>query len=98
MVKIVERIIFRDDGTIENTTRKIEIPGKINGQKMLSAVMNLNGWNLVVKDQTNDIGMIIKGENESELISLKSLLEKTTISVAIQIPLNIQPPPTVADD
>jgi hypothetical protein len=29
MVKIIERIIFKDDDTIENTTRKIEIPGKV---------------------------------------------------------------------
>ena len=28
MVKIVERITYRDDGTLENTDRKIEISGK----------------------------------------------------------------------
>ena len=27
MVKIIERITYRDDDTLENTDRKIEIPG-----------------------------------------------------------------------
>lgn len=31
MVKIIERITYRDDDTLENTERKIEIPGRVVG-------------------------------------------------------------------
>lgn len=97
MVKIIERTTFNDDNTLEKTTSKIEIPGKINGNSMMAAVMNLHGCHLVIKDRTHDTGMIIKGENETDLMTLKSLLEKTTISITIQVPLNI-PTPTSTDD
>ena len=33
MVKIIERITYRDDDTLENTERKIEIPGRVVGSQ-----------------------------------------------------------------
>ncbi len=33
MVKIIERITYRDDDTLENTDRKIEIPGRVVGSQ-----------------------------------------------------------------
>ncbi len=33
MVKIIERITYRDDDTLENTDRKIEISGRVVGSQ-----------------------------------------------------------------
>ncbi len=98
MIKIIERITYKNDDTIEKTTQKIEIPGKINGQTMLSAVMDLQGWNLVIKNLSNDTSMIIKSDHASDLKTLEVLLKKTIISIAIQVPLNLPLPPGTNDD
>jgi len=98
MIKIIERITYKNDDTIEKATQKIEIPGKINGQTMLSAVMDLQGWNLVIKDLSNDTSMIIKSDCASDLKALETLLKKTIISIAIQVPLNLPLPPGTNDD
>ena len=47
MVKIIERITYRDDDTLENTERKIEIPGRVVGSQMTAGVLNIMGWHLV---------------------------------------------------
>ena len=75
MVKIIERITYRDDDTLENTDRKIEIPGRVVGSQMVAGVLNIMGWH--------------DGENEHDLLELKRLLEKTTMKIAIQVKLNL---------
>ena len=50
MVKIIERITYRDDDTLENTDRKIEIPGRVVGSQMVAGVLNIMGWHLVMID------------------------------------------------
>ena len=35
MIKIIEHITYRDDDTLENTERKIEIPGRVVGSQMV---------------------------------------------------------------
>jgi hypothetical protein len=89
MVKIIERITYRHDDTIENTSRKIEIPGKVIGSEMTSGVMNLLGWHLVIKDKTHNTDIIIDGNNETDLLELQRLLQKMQIKISIQIPLNL---------
>jgi hypothetical protein len=56
---------------------------------MIAGVMNLWGWNLVIRDNENSTGIIIHGENESDLVELKKLISRTTIKISIQVPLNI---------
>ena len=87
MVKIVERITYRDDETLENTDRKIEISGKIVGSQMTAGV--LKGWHLVMLDPEHQTSIQIDGDQESELQELKRLLEKTVIKISIQVKLNL---------
>lgn len=89
MVKIIERTVYKNDKTIESKTHKIEIPGEINGGTMLSAVMNLDGWYLVMKDRENNICIIIEGNNEADLLSLENLFKQMTASITILTPLNL---------
>ena len=81
MVKIIERMIFKEDNSLKKKTRKFEVPGKIMGNTMFAEVLNLHGWNLVIKD--GDAGMIITGKNEAELLELKKLLKETNISFTV---------------
>ena len=89
MVKIIERITYRDDDTLENTDRKIEIPGRVVGSQMVAGVLNIIGWHLVMKHREHLTSIQIDGENESDLLELKRLLEKTTMKIAIQVNLNL---------
>ena len=82
MVKIIERMIFKEDNSLKKKTRKFEVPGKIMGNTMFAEVLNLHGWNLAIKD--SDAGMIITGKNETELLELKKLLEETNISFTVR--------------
>lgn len=34
MVKIIERMIFKEDNSLKKKTRKFEVPGKITGSTM----------------------------------------------------------------
>ena len=86
MVKIIERITYRDDDTLENTDREIEIPGRVVGSQMVAGVLNIMGWHLVMIDLTS---VQIDGENENDLLELKRLLEKTTMKISIQVNLNL---------
>ena len=81
MVKIIERMIFKEDNSLKKKTRKFEVPGKITGSTMFSEVLNLHDWNLAIKD--GDAGMIITGKNEAELLELKKLLKETNISFTV---------------
>ena len=81
MVKIIERITYRDDDTLENTERKIEIPGRVLGSQMVAGVLNIMGWHLT--------SVQIDGENENDLLELKRLLEKTTMKISIQVRLHL---------
>ena len=74
MVKIIERITYRDDDTLENTDRKIEIPGRVVGSQMVAGVLNIMGWHLVMIDREHLTSVQIDGENESDLLELKRLL------------------------
>ena len=76
MVKIIERITYRDDDTLENTERKIEIPGRVVGSQMTAGVLYIMGWHLVMIDREHLTSVQIDGENESDLLELKRLLEK----------------------
>ena len=97
MVKIIERITYRDDDTLENTERTIEIPGRVVGSQMVAGVLNIMGWHLVMIDREHLVmidrehltSVQIDGENESDLLELKRLLEKTTMKIAIQVKLNL---------
>ena len=86
MVKIIERITYRDDDTLENTDRKIEIPGRVVGSQMVAGVL---GWHLVMIDREHLTSVQIDGENENDLLELKRLLEKTTMKISIQVKLNL---------
>lgn len=89
MVKIIERITYRDDDTLENTERKIEIPGRVVGSQMVAGVLNIMGWHLVMIDHEHLTSVQIDGENENDLLELKRLLEKTTMKISIQAKLNL---------
>ena len=89
MVKIIERITYRDDDTLENTERKIEIPGRVVGSQMTAGVLNIMGWDLVKIDREHLTSVQIDGENENDLLELKRLLEKTTMKISIQVNLNL---------
>ena len=89
MVKIIERITYRDDDTLENTDRKIEIPGRVVGSQMVAGVLNIMGWHLVMIDREHLTSVQIDGENENDLLELKRLLEKTTMKISIQVNLNL---------
>ena len=89
MVKIIERITYRDDDTLENTDRKIEIPGRVVGSQMTAGVLNIMGWHLVMIDREHLTSIQIDGENENDLLELKRLLEKTTMKISIQVKLNL---------
>lgn len=89
MVKIVERITYRDDETLENTDRKIEISGKIVGSQMTAGVLKIMGWHLVMLDPEHQTSIQIDGNQESELQELKRLLEKTVVKISIQVKLNL---------
>lgn len=89
MVKIIERITYRDDDTLENTERKIEIPGRVVGSQMTAGVLNIMGWHLVIIDRKHLTSVQIDGENENDLLELKRLLEKTTMKISIQVKLNL---------
>ena len=89
MVKIIERITYRDDDTLENTERKIEIPGRVLGSQMVAGVLNIMGWHLVMIDRVHLTSVQIDGENENDLLELKRLLEKTTMKISIQVKLNL---------
>ena len=89
MVKIVERITYRDDETLENTDRKIEISGKIVGSQMTAGVLKIMGWHLVRLDPEHHTSIQIDGDQESELQELKRLLEKTVVKISIQVKLNL---------
>ena len=67
MVKIIERITYRDDDMLENTDRKIEIPGRVVGCQMVAGVLNIMGWHLVMIDREHFTSVLIDGENESDL-------------------------------
>ena len=84
MVKIIERITYRDDDTLENTER-IEIPGRVVGCQMVAGVLNIMGWHLVMIDREHLTSVQIDGENENDLLELKRLLEKTTMKISIQV-------------
>ena len=88
MVKIIERITYRDDDTLENTER-IEIPGRVVGCQMVAGVLNIMGWHLVMIDREHLTSVQIDGENENDLLELKRLLEKTTMKISIQVKLNL---------
>ena len=66
MVKIVERITYRDDETLENTDRKIEISGKIVGSQMTAGVLKIMGWHLVMLDPEHQTSIQIDGDQEIE--------------------------------
>lgn len=89
MVKIVERITYRDDETLENTDRKIEISGKIVGSQMTAGVLKIMGWHLVMLDPEHQTSIQIDGDQENELQELKRLLEKTVVKISIQVKLNL---------
>ena len=89
MVKIIERITYRDDDTLENTDRKIEIPGRVVGSQMVAGVLNIMEWHLVMIDREHLTSVQIDGENENDLLELKRLLEKTTMKISIQVKLNL---------
>ena len=89
IVKIIERITYRDDDTLENTERKIEIPGRVVGSQMVAGVLNIMGWHLVMIDREHLTSVQIDGENENDLQELKRLLEKTTMKISIQVKLNL---------
>ena len=89
MVKIIERITYRDDDTLENTERKIEIPGRVVGRQMVAGVLNIMGWHLAMIDREHLTSGQIDGENENDLLELKRLLEKTTMKISIQVKLNL---------
>ncbi|MBN2640925.1 MAG: hypothetical protein JXR78_04690 [Victivallales bacterium] len=97
MLKIIERITYKHDDAIENTSRKIEIPGKVIGREMTAGVMNLLGWRLVIRDKTHNTDIIIDGNNETDLLELKRLLETTQINISIQVPLNL-PESSIRDE
>mgnify|MGYP005984532669 FL=1 len=86
MVKIIERMIFKEDNSLKKKTRKFEVPGKIMGNTMFAEVLNLHGWNLAIKD--GDASMIITGKNEAELLELKKLLKETNISFTVLLNQN----------
>ena len=88
MVKIIERITYRDDDTLENTER-IEIPGRVVGCQMVAGVLNIMGWHLVMIDREHLTSVQIDGENENDLLELKRLLEKTTMKISIQVRLHL---------
>ena len=85
MVKIIERITYRDDDTLENTDRKIEIPGRVVGSQMVAGVLNIMGWHLVMIDREHLTSVQIDGE----ILEQKRLLEKTTMKISIQVNLNL---------
>ena len=89
MVKIIERITYRDDDTLENTERKIEIPDRVVGSQMVAGVLNIMGWHLVMIDRKHLTSVQIDGENGNDLLELKRLLEKTTMKISIQVKLNL---------
>ena len=89
MVKIVERITYRDDETLENTDRKIEISGKIVGSQMTAGVLKIMGCHLVMLDPGHQTSIQIDGDQENELQELKRLLEKTVVKISIQVKLNL---------
>ena len=49
MVKVIERIIYKEDHSFEKVSKKVEISGKIIGETMLAGIMNLDGWRLATK-------------------------------------------------
>ena len=89
MVKIIERITYRDDDTLENTERKIEIPGRVVGCQMVAGVLNIMGWHLGMMAREQLTSVQIERENETDLLELKRLLEKTTMKISIQAKLNL---------
>ena len=89
MVKIIERITYRDDDTLENTERKIEIPDRVVGSQMVAGVLNIMGWHLVMINREHLTSVQIDGENGNDLLELKRLLEKTSMKISIQVKLNL---------
>ncbi len=89
MVKIIERITYHDDDTLENVDRKIEILGRVIGNQMTAGVLNIMGWHLVMIDREHLTSIQIDSDNENDLLELKKLLTKTTMKISIQVNLNL---------
>lgn len=87
MVKIIERITYRDDDTLENTERKIDIPDRVVGSQMVAGVLNI--MDLVMINREHLTSVQIDGENGNDLLELKRLLEKTSMKISIQVKLNL---------
>lgn len=81
---------WQDAATIRETTEisdsVLSISGNYFGDR---ADMNIMGWHLVMIDREHFTSVLIDGENESDLLELKRLLEKTTMKIAIQVNLNL---------
>ena len=76
MVKVIERIIYKEDHSFEKVSKKVEISGKIIGETMLAGIMNLDGWRLAIKDNEHETTLIITGEDEAAITQIKNLLAK----------------------
>ena len=67
MVKVIERIIYKEDHSFEKVSKKVEISGKIIGETMLAGIMNLDGWRLAIKDNEHETTLIITGDDEAAI-------------------------------
>ena len=90
MVKIIEKIIYKEDDTYEKVSKKIEIAGKIVGETMLAGIMHIDGWRLAIKDREHETTVIITGAEEAVVTQIKELLAKTKIDIAILTNLNVK--------
>ena len=90
MVKVIERIIYKEDHSFEKVSKKVEIAGKIIGETMRAGIMKLDGWRLAIKDKEHETTLIITGTDEVEITQLKNLLTKTKIDIAILTNLNVK--------
>lgn len=86
MVKI---ILYQNDKTLEEVEKKIEIPGKVVGSRMNAGVMDIMGWHLAMQDKEHATTIVIDGDNEIDLLTLKEILKRVTINVSILVPLKL---------
>ena len=90
MVKIIERIVYKENHSFEKVSKKVEIAGKIIGETMRAGIMKLDGWRLAIKDNEHETTLIITGEDEAAITQIKNLLAKTKIDIAILTNLNVK--------
>ncbi len=89
MKKIIEKITFYDNGELENIDKQIEITGKVTGEEMTAAVVDILGWRLAISSPNNKMSIMISAETENDLHELKNLLKQSTINVSILSNLEI---------